>query len=466
MIVQNIIERIHETNNKGNNDITLQNNNGQVHTNKLFLASWSKFWKDILLGFDTSEDIVIVIDVSKSVLNKLSKFLSTGKVNISGAQENIEVIEGLEMLLPDLDFSDQQKLVIEDAIVMDKETDMDTDCDKFKFSVTENFICNICLRYFSSKQKRDNHIENIHSQKKRYSCKVCAKIILSKDGLVSHMKTHTCSSHHQCPDCKKVFNHKSNLSRHLKSTGHSKSDKHETVEKCSECDFTTNRVDNLYRHERNIHGLYNKKLDAISKTLEKKGEVKCSKCPKKFTDTKLAKEHFLQESCDPIKCKDCGKEFMKRADLKLHIRDVHTKNNFPCPTCDKEFKQIRNMNRHYKKCKPKEIDNNEQIRKEVNHENSTKNEKINRNKRKQLSKTNTTKKLTENKTKDVIKNKDANKIITKSKTFVQIQRSKQETDKSKIILEQSIENCLKSIDMTEDDDVAEENDGSDEGDFL
>ena len=436
MVVQNIIKRIHETNTE-NNDITLQSNHGKVYTTKLFLASWSKFWKEILLGFDNSENIVIVIDVSKSVLNKLGEFLSTGKVNISGAQENIEVIEGLEMLLPDLDFSDQEKLVIEDANVMDNDANKNTDCDKFRYTVTENFICNICLRYFSSKQKRDNHIENIHSHKKRYSCKVCAQTLLSKDGLVSHMKTHTGSSHHQCPDCKKIYQQKSNLYRHFKSTGHNQLDKHETKEKCSECDFTTKRVDNLYRHERNIHGLYNKKLDAISKTLEKKGEVKCSKCSKKFTDAKLAKEHFLQESCEPIKCEDCGKEFNKRADLKLHIRDVHTKNYFPCPTCDKEFKQIRNMNRHYKKCKPKETESNKQIRKEVTLEKSTKNDKVNRNKRKQLSKTDT-KKLTANKIKD----------------------------QQKDILKQSIENCLKSIDMKEDDDVAEENYESDEGDYL
>ena len=156
MVVQNIIKRINETHNTKNSDITLQSNRGKVYTTRLFLASWSKFWKEILLGFDNTEQIVIVIDVSKSVLDKLCEFLSTGKVNVSGAQENIEVIEGLEMLLPDLDFSDQQKLVIEDA----EETDMETDCDKFRYEVTENFICNICLTYFSSKQKRDNHIQN------------------------------------------------------------------------------------------------------------------------------------------------------------------------------------------------------------------------------------------------------------------------------------------------------------------
>ena len=103
--------------------------------------------------------------------------------------------------------------------------------------------------------------------------------------------------------------------------------------------------------------------------------------------------------CDPIKCKDCGKEFNKRADLKLHIRDVHTGNCFSCPTCDKVFKQIRNMNRHHKTCKLKETG--------ATLEKTAKRKKnVNRNKRKQLSKTDT-KKLTENKTKVIEKKKHA-----------------------------------------------------------
>ena len=262
MVVENIIERIHQTHNTDNSDITLQSNNGKVNTSRLFLASWSKFWKEILLGYDNAEDIVIVIDVSKSVLNKLCEFLSTGKVNILGAQENITIIEDTE------------------------ETDMETDYDKFRYEVNENFICNICLTYFSTKQKRDNHIENIHTKKNRYKCKVCAKIIYSKDGLVSHMKTHTCSSKHQFPDCKEIYKNKSDLLRHIKSKGHSHLNKHEKEEKrkfeCSECDFTTNRVDSLYRHERNVHGLYNKKLNAISRTIETRRSILCSDSMTKY----------------------------------------------------------------------------------------------------------------------------------------------------------------------------------------
>ena len=113
MMIQNLIKGIHGTHNTEDNDINndrLQCNNGKVQTIKLFLASWSKFWKEILLGFDYSEDVVIVVDVDVSVLNKLGKFLSTGKVNISGTQEYIKVIEGLEMLLPDLDLKTNRHL--------------------------------------------------------------------------------------------------------------------------------------------------------------------------------------------------------------------------------------------------------------------------------------------------------------------------------------------------------------------
>ena len=53
---------------------------------------------------------MIVVDVDISVLNKLGKFLSTGKVNVSGTQEYIKVIEGLEMLLPDLDLKTNRNL--------------------------------------------------------------------------------------------------------------------------------------------------------------------------------------------------------------------------------------------------------------------------------------------------------------------------------------------------------------------
>ena len=70
MDTKDLFKCIQETGHKENCDVTIKCRNGKVHTTKLILASWSTFWKEI-------------------------QFLTKGKVEISGAQENIEVIEGL-----------------------------------------------------------------------------------------------------------------------------------------------------------------------------------------------------------------------------------------------------------------------------------------------------------------------------------------------------------------------------------
>ena len=86
-MVNHLIKTIQETQIK---DITIQAKDGKVCTTKLILASWSNFWKEILIDFDNSEDVLIWIDVDKVVLNKIYKFLTTGKVTISGPQENVK----------------------------------------------------------------------------------------------------------------------------------------------------------------------------------------------------------------------------------------------------------------------------------------------------------------------------------------------------------------------------------------
>ena len=65
-MVNHLIKSIQETKIK---DITIQAKDGKVCTTKLILASWSNFWKEILIDFDNSEDVLIWIDVDKVVLN-------------------------------------------------------------------------------------------------------------------------------------------------------------------------------------------------------------------------------------------------------------------------------------------------------------------------------------------------------------------------------------------------------------
>ena len=74
MDTKDLFKCIQETGHKENCDVTIKCRNGKVHTTKLILASWSTFWKEILLGFSSPEDITIVMDSDKLVLNKMYNF--------------------------------------------------------------------------------------------------------------------------------------------------------------------------------------------------------------------------------------------------------------------------------------------------------------------------------------------------------------------------------------------------------
>ena len=368
LIVQNQVKFMQENLKNENCDVIIYGQNGNIYTTKLVLASWSGFWKDLLLSttFESDkEKVTIFLDVDKSILKKIRNFVHTGRVQIEEAQENIDILLGLEMLFPDLDFNDSQKLVMEDIGYDFEDNDKTTNNEKFEFEVKENYICNICLTYFSRKETRDNHIKNIHNKSKIFSCKKCPKTFLTENGLKAHKSKHQKKSRHQCPECHKEYQNRSDLFKHCKSKGHN--EKKSTKIHCTECDFTTNRIDSLYRHERNVHKLYNKKLDAISKSLLKRGEVSCSKCGKTFKDYDKASDHFIQTSCDPIKCDICDKTFRSKSNLNLHLSDVHTKNKFDCKVCGTEFKQKRNLIRHERKCKSEK---NPEITSMTTHDNS------------------------------------------------------------------------------------------------
>ena len=383
IIVNSIVQKLESTLKEF--DVTFVCKNGRKSVTKLLLACWSTFWKDLLLELDNQNEITIILpDVENTVLEKVFSFLVSGQVKISGAQENIEVLAALEIVLPDLEFNNSQKLLIED-IVRDKESNKNKKDDILSiFDVKEDYICNICLKYFSRKEARDNHIKNMHLKSGSCSCKVCGKILYSKNGLSSHMKTHKSDQKkHKCTDCDKTYKYFSDLIRHCRTKEHTyperdqekKSNKAILYEKCKvckkdidrtymtshiesshgekskkikcdKCDFVTNRMDSLYRHERQIHNLFNMKVDAISKTISSKGKICCYDCGKEFTNVEKAENHMLETNCKPNKCNTCEKVFSQRSNLLLHIRDVHEGNKSVCNKCGKKFKQKRNLTRH------------------------------------------------------------------------------------------------------------------------
>ena len=200
------------------------------------------------------------------------------------------------------------------------------------------------------------------SDQKKHKCTDCDKTYKYFSDLIRHCRTkeHTYPERDQekksnkailyekCKVCKKDID-RTYMTSHIESSHGEKSKKI----KCDKCDFVTNRMDSLYRHERQIHNLFNMKVDAISKTISSKGKICCYDCGKEFTNVEKAENHMLETNCKPNKCNKCEKVFSQRSNLLLHIRDVHEGNKSVCNKCGKKFKQKRNLTRHALKCNSK-----------------------------------------------------------------------------------------------------------------
>ncbi|XP_050419627.1 oocyte zinc finger protein XlCOF26-like [Adelges cooleyi] len=113
--------------------------------------------------------------------------------------------------------------------------------------IEKPFQCTTCLRFFKNKQCLKKHHIRKHSGTKAYSCDVCNRKFSLKDALVSHEKTHTCSTQFACYLCNQRFREKRYLQRHLST--HNKNN----VMNCPMCMKEFTRKDNLDRHVRNTH---------------------------------------------------------------------------------------------------------------------------------------------------------------------------------------------------------------------
>ena len=395
-------------------DVIIQCNNGQVYCTKVLLAAWSTFWREVLA--DNDNDAVIFFPESNvSTMRQLIKCLSTG-INKMSYQDYIEVRDTLNSFMPDIQKFD---------VITNDDYDVEVDralkklprkgsnknisgclkcqihCPKPKHRGIESmkafeafeiddeekdYTCQYCLSRFSRKEARDNHIKNIHLKEQTYFCKVCGKELASKNGLESHMNSHTDQKKYKCPECEKIYNFHSNLLKHCRAKGHKfpepeaeqptkniesplttkctichkyvlHFERHMNVYhcrkfKCHKCNFTTDRKDSLDKHMQLIHKLFNKKLGSISKNLKAKDKYGCFDCGNEYDKEEDIVDHItMLKDCNEIKCDQCDKIFTLRYNLNRHIRDVHDRKSYKCPHCDKEYSQERNRDRHAKNCR-------------------------------------------------------------------------------------------------------------------
>ena len=409
-VLDSVLTRFKYENNKPNlSDVTFHCDDGTISCTRLLLAAWSVFWRQILIDSEV-ESHILFPGINKQSLKKILNFQTTGKMNVLKT-DYLKTTEILHTLIPDLpdlidsidispakdlnpsgtkeekkgfkSFKSFRSFKSKDLNPSDtKEEKKDNTFSEF--DVKENYICTICTKYFSRKEARDNHMKNIHYEPFSYTCNICGKKLSSKNGLETHMKSHEApSTWYKCKDCEKKYKNKTDLLKHCKAKSHAYKEKpkrmywfesapchicnkkilnddwlkhledhkNEKIE-CSHCSFKTDRMDSLYKHERQVHKLFNRKIDAISKAMESNKKFECFDCKNTFDKEKDAIDHITLSGCKEFKCDVCDKKFSVRHNLLQHIREIHElREEFNCPHCGRKYHHKRNLTKHLKSCK-------------------------------------------------------------------------------------------------------------------
>lgn len=223
------------------------------------------------------------------------------------------------------------------------------------------FTCPYCNKLFAMKSYVRDHITIMHGIKRDdipkeiirqasgnfiytprpnvavYECYLCRNQYNKRNRLREHMNSHI-SGPYLCVICGAVYKSTDTLRHHMEKHKANPNEPHQ----CSECGkmYPTRRY--MLSHYRTIH--LNKRRKKM--TTERKYDVVCKMCNKKFLNQHNLKQHMMTHNRDPneLICHICGWEFKERGNLKQHM-ESHGNNKTTCELCSKVV-SIRYMKEH------------------------------------------------------------------------------------------------------------------------
>ena len=142
--------------------------------------------------------------------------------------------------------------------------------------MTGSAVCLICGRDFTRKQNLRQHLR-IHTGVKPFQCDTCGRRFTQKSTLRRHNMIHTNEKPHKCSTCSAAFTRKVDLENHMRI---------HTGERPYVCDFPG--------------------------------------CGHACGTSKNLKSHKLNHRQASFECKLCGKVYVHRGSLRVHMRTKHS----------------------------------------------------------------------------------------------------------------------------------------------
>lgn len=238
--------------------------------------------------------------------------------------------------------------------------------------------CDLCDKIFVCKSKLIRHMKTIHAEKKpkggivikKFICSICLKSFSSKERVVFHIKQHSVD-HSQKSDEELLSNYTLDMPDKFSREGDDskvEDDKNIPVSKtCPFCKEVFEDVrNNPGRHQYSSHVLSHKyenftcDCNIVFKTKRQKSEhVKIvhmgySKCDVCYVSVrnKEALERHMETHDDPteneILCDLCGEASPSKTLLTNHMKKVHGKGLYTCKICGKQLVSKSGLSTHKK----------------------------------------------------------------------------------------------------------------------
>lgn len=170
------------------------------------------------------------------------------------------------------------------------------------------FKCDRCPKQFSDRYTFRKHNETLHrdrSQKQKYYCDVCPKVLTTKSGLTAHKLVHTGEKPYECDICSNQFRQRNSLIHHMRT--HTK----ERPYMCHECSKTFGSRNSFRLHMQTHLGIKPFKCTFIG-------------CVWAFVQKSKLAVHMQSHTGErPVICPICQKGYSKRYHVRKHIKNFH-----------------------------------------------------------------------------------------------------------------------------------------------